>query len=266
MCMVCSHAQVLFLFLRAAVLLRKRECALRGRAPISPGDELPAGPAPRFPAGFMLENRDQGAFMISASIALAFAAAFAGAAHLRELGRAAGAARARRRRGAAQRMGAERQSRRRPSRGLCAGGRARRLYHLVRIRRRALGVRRADHHLDLALCVLRHVAAQQPDPVAARPGRRGRKGAHSDMGVRRIRASPPSACSRSRCSSGLSDPEPGFAPPAIRRARSGRCPALLHAAASSRRRGDAVRDEPARLGGAPRRHSGGSRRMRWRWR
>ena len=52
--------------------------------------------------------------------------------------------------------------------GLRARRRCRGFIAYFEIGGRALGVRRADRHCDLALCVLRHGAAQQPDPVAAR--------------------------------------------------------------------------------------------------
>ena len=86
---------------------------------------------------------------------------------LRQLGGAAGAARARRR-GAAQGMGSERQPRGGAAGGFRARGRGRRVSRLFRVARRALGVRRPDRDFELALRVLRHGAAEQPDPVAAR--------------------------------------------------------------------------------------------------
>src|SRR5271166_5296137 len=53
--------------------------------------------------------------------------------------------------------------------------------------RLALGVRRAHHHRELALRVLCHGAARQPDPVAARRRSRGGARARSPMGHRRVR-------------------------------------------------------------------------------
>src|SRR5208337_3229433 len=69
---------------------------------------------------------------------------------------------------AAVRMGAERQARRGPPPGLRArlGGRG--LHRVLRDAGRALRVWRADRHRELALRLLRHGAAQQPDSRAAR--------------------------------------------------------------------------------------------------
>ena len=90
--------------------------------------------------------------------------------------------------GVAQRMGAERQPRRLASHRPCARGGDCRLHRLFRIPGCALGVWRARHHCKLALRLFRHVAARQPDPLAAR--RRGGGGARprSPVGHCRIGA------------------------------------------------------------------------------
>ena len=62
----------------------------------------------------------------------------------------------------------------------------RRLRRLFRDAGRALGVRRARHHRQLALRVFRHGAARQPDPVAARRRRRRGARARSPVGPCRI--------------------------------------------------------------------------------
>ncbi len=51
-----------------------------------------------------------------------------------------------------------------------------------------MGDWRARHRLELALHILRHGAAQQSDPVAARPRRRRRARTGSPVGSRRIRS------------------------------------------------------------------------------
>src|SRR5690242_2065717 len=83
-------------------------------------------------------------------------------------------------------MGAERQRWRRAPRRACASGGGRRLHRLFRIRRRALCVWRAHHHRKLALRLFRHVAARQPDPLAARRRRGGGARPRPPMGHRRI--------------------------------------------------------------------------------
>ena len=143
--------------------------------------------------------------MISGSLALAFASAFAGAGVLRKLGRAAGAPRA----GEQALLNEWGPS---DSRGVAllaalrAHGGDGRLHLLFRIAGRALGVRRAHRHFELALCVLRHGAAEQPDPVAAGGDVGGGARARPPVGPYRDLASPRSALAgASPCSCGRFD-------------------------------------------------------------